>query len=575
MTFLPIVGRELRVAARKRSTFWLRVTAALIGLLIGSGCMILMALAGVPRLGSALFGTLTWLSIIAALSAGLFFTSDSLSEEKREGTLGFLFLTDLRGYDVVAGKLLATSLRGAYGLLALFPVLAITLLLGGVTGVQLWKTTLALLNALLCSLTAGLFVSAMSRDSQKALAATLLLLLVMTFGGLLGDWAIAAASGRSFVPLLSLSSPAYVFVNAGAWGRSAYWNGLLTTQIACWVLFLFACVVAPRSWQERSRRAAGTGAWAYAWKYGGHWRRTRLRRRWLDRNPMLWLACRERWQSVGIWIIAILVTGGFATASLSRMPREAWMIWIYAGALYTFLLYLWAASQSCRFFVEARRSGLLELLLSAPVSERQMVRGHWRGLVRMFGLPLVLITGVHVAATTLSRVTMGRMMISGGGTGGAVDWVMPLCSAALSIATTVGNLIALAWCGMWMGLTSKNANWATVKTFLFVQILPQILFYFLSAAGSLLLLLPFLSRNLGGASGSGSPGSFMSWYSLVVPAINDLLTIAKDVGFFLLARKKLYESFRLYASGTSGSRAVSPPPLPGPLASPPVPAAQT
>ena len=35
--------------------------------------------------------------------------------------------------------------------------------------------------------------------------------------------------------------------------------------------------------------------------------------------------------------------------------REAWMIWTYLGVLFTLLLYLWAASQSCRFFLEARR----------------------------------------------------------------------------------------------------------------------------------------------------------------------------------------------------------------------------
>jgi hypothetical protein len=292
---------------------------------------------------------------------------------------------------------------------------------------------------------------------------------------------------------------------------------------------------------------------------------------------MLWLACRERWQSVGIWVIAILVTGGFVTAFLSKMPHQAWMIWMYAGALYTFLLYLWAASQSCRFFVEARRSGLLELLLSAPVTERQMVRGHWRGLVRMFGLPLVLITGVHVAATILSRVSMGQIMAnpaqvvmtSGAGPGGAVQWLMAACSAVLSIAATVGNLIALAWFGMWMGLTSKSPNWATVKTFLFIQILPQMLFYFLSAAVGLLALLPFMTRTI------GSPGTLWAWYPFLTPAVNDFLTIAKDVGFFLLARKKLYESFRVYANDTSGSRIASPPPLPGPFAPPQISAAQT
>src|SRR5258706_11469094 len=146
MTFLPIVARELRVAARKRSTFWLRVVAALVGVVIGIGCLMLtrVGLFGTPSLGSVLFGALTWISVAAALSAGLFFTSDCLSEEKREGTLGFLFLTDLRGYDVVLGKLLATSLRGFYALLAFLPILAITQMMGGVTGAQYWKSTLAL-----------------------------------------------------------------------------------------------------------------------------------------------------------------------------------------------------------------------------------------------------------------------------------------------------------------------------------------------------------------------------------------------------------------------------------------------
>src|SRR5215813_10520382 len=145
MTLLPIVGRELRVAARKRSTFWVRVTAAGVGLCIGAACLLLTTAIGSPQVGPALFGTLTWISIIVALSAGVFFTSDSLSEEKREGTLGFLFLTDLRGYDVVFGKLLATSLRGVFALLSIFPILAVTFVLGGIEGAIFWKTVLSLI----------------------------------------------------------------------------------------------------------------------------------------------------------------------------------------------------------------------------------------------------------------------------------------------------------------------------------------------------------------------------------------------------------------------------------------------
>src|SRR2546426_6932189 len=175
MSVLPIVRRELRVAARKRSTFWLRVASAITAVVLGSGCLLMggWQRIGTAQMGSMLFYALTWTCLAAALSAGLFFTSDCLSEEKREGTLGFLFLTDLRGHDVVLGKLLGTSLRSSSALLAVFPILAITLFMGGVAPAEFWKTTLALANAMFVSLVAGLFVSALSRQSQRAMAGTL------------------------------------------------------------------------------------------------------------------------------------------------------------------------------------------------------------------------------------------------------------------------------------------------------------------------------------------------------------------------------------------------------------------
>src|SRR5205085_4779965 len=138
------------------------------------------------------------LSLIASLAAGLFFTADSLSEEKREGTLGFLFLTDLRAHDVVGGKLVATSVRAASALLAIFPVLGITLLMGGVTAVQFWKSALALINSLFCSLTAGLLISSVCRDSQRALGGTFLLILSTCACGPIIDAVLAASRGGGF-----------------------------------------------------------------------------------------------------------------------------------------------------------------------------------------------------------------------------------------------------------------------------------------------------------------------------------------------------------------------------------------
>jgi len=536
MTFLPIAERELRVAARKRSTYWLRTVAASIALVIGSACLLLFSFGGVGPWGpgSMVFNAIMWLFVCIALGAGLFFTSDCLSEEKREGTLGFLFLTDLRGYDVVAGKLLATSLRGFFPLLAFFPIVAITLLMGGVTGTQFWKTSVALLNALFFSLAAGLFVSAISRDSQRALAATLFLMLFFIFAGPLTDSTIAYIAGRGLQPLFSLSSPGYLFQIAGGWGRTPFWSGLLTTQVIAWLLFAFACLLIPRTWQQKAgKTAVAAKTWAYAWKYGKAARRTKLRNKLLPINPVMWLASRERWQLAGLWIIALLALGVF-TLILLETPNRAWMALTYPINLFMLFLYLGAASQSSRFFVEARRSGLVELLLATPLNERKIVLGQWRALLRTFAIPVGVVLILQLVSSGLSHLSMRRTMAaipttppasstpastntSGGGTVvvtstvgtntvtfspfsgrlAGMEWLTMSVTSIAAVATSAMNLVALCWFGMWMGMTSKGANLAALKTILFVQIIPFMVITFGSTMAMGLLLMPFILRSAG------------------------------------------------------------------------------
>ena len=118
MTVLPIVERELRVAARRSSTYWLRVTAAFVAIAVFGWVLLTLLRDQVPSAahGRYLFRCLFGLAFAYCLFIGARLTADCLSEEKREGTLGLLFLTDLKGYDVVLGKLAATSLNSAYAL---------------------------------------------------------------------------------------------------------------------------------------------------------------------------------------------------------------------------------------------------------------------------------------------------------------------------------------------------------------------------------------------------------------------------------------------------------------------------
>src|SRR5262245_39121664 len=153
MNTLPIVARELRVVARRRNTFLIRVAVAFIAIAVVAW-MALTSPAGRPphEAGRDIFGTLSVLAFVFCLMAGIRTTADCISCEKRDGTLGLLFLTDLKGYDVVTGKLAATSLGVVYALGAIFPVLALPLLLGGITAKEAGWMMLTLLNTLFFSL---------------------------------------------------------------------------------------------------------------------------------------------------------------------------------------------------------------------------------------------------------------------------------------------------------------------------------------------------------------------------------------------------------------------------------------
>src|SRR5258705_296998 len=167
MSFLQLVTLELRAAARRKSTYRIRRWTALIAFIAGLFFMA-RGLFGRRGAGEGLFGTLAFFAAGFVLLSAIFLTPDCISEEKREGTLGLLFLTELKGYDVVLGKFIARSLNSFYGLLALLPIIGMPLLLGGVTGSEFWRMALALVNALFVSLATGIWISALAQDAQRA-----------------------------------------------------------------------------------------------------------------------------------------------------------------------------------------------------------------------------------------------------------------------------------------------------------------------------------------------------------------------------------------------------------------------
>ena len=147
MACLPIIERELRVALRKRrpARSRLQVAAAAVG-----GAMLFLLLA--PLTGSPALGrNLDEMPFLA----GLYFvvraprlTAGVLAEERRNQTLGLLFLSGLGAGEVFASKFLSAALVAFTDLLALFPMLALPFLLGGVS-FEVFLATISALPALM------------------------------------------------------------------------------------------------------------------------------------------------------------------------------------------------------------------------------------------------------------------------------------------------------------------------------------------------------------------------------------------------------------------------------------------
>lgn len=478
MTFLPIVERELRVAARRAGTYWLRGAAALVAV-AAAAWVFLVYSEGAPKdLGMAMFVTLTVVANIFALLAGLRTTADCLSEEKREGTLGLLFLTDLKGYDIVLGKLAATSLNALYGLIAIFPMMALPILLGGVALGEFVRVAGVTLNNLLFSLAVGMFCSSVSRDDQRAGGATLGIVIAVAalpgFGELVREWFRDKGWACDWVlPVFFFPSPAFSCYAAfdAYFSRASPMNFFFSAgtvfTLSCGFL-LAACRVVRRGWQDKPARSiAPDRGWRAVWerwKYGPPETRTARRAQLLQVNPVLWLTSRDRFESAQVWVGLGLLAALWVWGAL-RWPAD----WIEATCVPTAviahtLLKVWLAGQAGRRFSEDRNSGALELLLATPLSVGEIVQGQRLALWRQFAGPAV---AVLLADFALLWASLGLIHPEPG------FWIL-LWLAGMGMF--VWDLFALGWVGMWMGLNSRRASRATSAALVRICVLPWLLF---------------------------------------------------------------------------------------------------
>jgi ABC-type Na+ efflux pump permease subunit len=361
----PVVLRELRAESRRPINYGLRMlTGAVIASVFGG--FLATAILDPSQLGAELFKNLQqalWLAIWIIVPM---MTADCISREKREGTLGLLFLTPLRVLDVIVAKAATHVLRATTLLLASVPMLVLPFVLGGVVWQQVVLSVANIANALLLGIAAGIYASAKGGSAiQVMVMAEIYAFFLASVSWLIGYfssevanasllgwlWRIGSIAGFTLVvfPMLMRLS---VRVLRETWDQDA-----AATERPKWV----AIFSDSSFWQEVF-----------------HWEHSRT----LDRNPMAWLqeyswtARLTKWG----WFLGLLFAEDLALFHFPGWQPEL-----------TTILSLGVAFSATGSFRRERQAGLLEILLVTPLSVRQLMAGRLWGIFVHFIPALVLL----------------------------------------------------------------------------------------------------------------------------------------------------------------------------------------
>jgi ABC-2 family transporter protein len=473
MNPLPVAERELRLLARRSRTYHVRAGTALV-VIVASVAMLYAGFAGqisAPSAGRALFLLLSCAAAICVMLDGTLLTADCLSSEKREGTLGLLFLTDLKGYDVVAGKLISQTANSAYALLAALPALAIALFLGGVTGFDVIRMTLALLNALFYAAALGMLVSACCR--RERLALSLAFFCVVMLAGLLPllGWGLSVwRQTGSIHPLFLLGSPAGAFLRAVQLGMPgqgfafSFAGALFWSQLLAWGFLVVAGLILPGTVREeavarRSGRLAGKPRRDRHAGMGGAW--------WPGRpaepNPLIRAGDRPGQRGLGMWPLFLVLAASWAAGW--ALVRSQWLtlpVYALTVVLLHACLSYFVVLNACRGPRDDLRSGVLEILLTTPLGDDAYLTGRMLSLKRQCLWPLLAVLAVDLG-----------LMVAGCWETGPMNWEWLGWVTVFAVLTgrLLVDLYTLSWVGFWQGLKTGDTGQAMRKTFLHVFIL--------------------------------------------------------------------------------------------------------
>lgn len=391
MIVLPVIQRELAASARQPATYSSRTAGAAVLLAV-------CTYVGLSHQSGAGLGTVLFAQLHITLLAAIWLfvpmlIADCISRERRDGTLSLLVLTALRPRDIVIAKGLAQSLRALTLCLAALPVLTIPFLMGGVSGRQVIASVTSALSSLCLVTGTTLLASSMCKSWTRSVS------LAMTLSALC-FWVVIQAFGFQ---ALSAGVFTTLFVGNGVGFAPPFATAApmaaLMFPISSVAALLLLITIAARNVSHAAQEAPPSARMvAIQRRFFTPIFFTGTLKRWLKwelyRNPIGWLEQRSWANRLVIWswfaIIVSVYSWLFSNLDPFRRsfsPLQTLMAWLMAGSI--------AATASGSFRRE-RETGVLELLLVAPLNEWLLVFGRLRGIWTQFAPSVILMCALWI-----------------------------------------------------------------------------------------------------------------------------------------------------------------------------------
>ncbi len=493
----PIFGKELRSTARRKRTYVLRFVylAILFSIMLfffvvsglnmrGQHSSAVRQSQQLAEMGAVFFGIFAFFTVSSMALIGPVLTATAVNSERLHKTLAVLLMTPITAWQIVSGKLFSRLLIALTLIGLTLPALSVVRLLGGVETDQIIGILGLSVAIVIFGAAIGLFLSTLMNRAYSVI--------LLSYGTMLSLYALlpaglgiiistifrnSAPTGMPaglmlFYRFMNFTNPFFmtaVIVVPGAPFKASSWIYCASFHLIAAAALLLLSSLVLRRMAKKENDGGSPPAPAPSFPGGfpvaisdrssplpvaaplSHHVQpatySRKRPAPVSDNPVLWRELRRplvarRWQAIllSLFLVGTLLFFYICMAVNDELSEQDWQMPF--ACIFCGLLTLVTCVVSATAIAQEKESDTWTLLLSTPLSPRQIVLGKFAGLLRRFMWPSILIC-LHFLFF---------------GLGGVLNWTTVAIILFLIFST---NLIWVAT-GLYLSLRLKTVTLAVI-----------------------------------------------------------------------------------------------------------------